>query len=206
MKARMTVAQAIQEINRPIFTTREIAGIRGSSLSATSQALRGLSEKGIIENPSRGLWCTPSDPSFTPFALVPFLTGSHKAYISFLSALHLHGLIEQIPQIIYAATTSLTRVIQTSVGSYSFHRIHPQFFKGYDWYGTGRDFLVASPEKALVDCLYLASRKGKRFRHLPELHVGDGFSFSSVEDWIEQIPNNQIRQFVLKHLSDLADS
>ena len=106
---------------------------------------------------------------------------------------------------IYAATTGLTRVIQTPVGSFSFHRIHPLFFKGYDWYGRTRDFLIAGPEKALVDCLYLASRKGRRFRYLPELHPGDGFNLPVAVEWAERITNRQIRQFVFGRLKDLFD-
>lgn len=205
MKSRLSIAQAVQAIGRSVFTSREIASLRGSSLSSASQALSRMEMQGLLVSPARGLWCIPADRRFTQFALVPFLAGSHQAYVSFFSALHLHGLIEQIPQIIYAATTGHTRTSKTSLGSFSFHRIHPRFFAGFDWYRGGRDFLIASPEKALVDCLYLSSRRGKRFRFFPEIGLGAGFSFRRAAEWVQQIPDERIRKYASAQLGSLRE-
>jgi hypothetical protein len=118
--------------------------------------------------------------------------------------LHLHGLIEQIPEIVFAATTEHTRVRKTSIGTYSYHRIHPQFFAGFDWYGKRQDFLVATPEKALVDSLYLSSRKGKRFRFFPEINLGAGFNFKRAGEWAERIAHDPwTREYVLQKLEVL---
>lgn len=123
--------------------------------------------------------------------------------MSFLSALHLHGLVEQIPQTVYAATTGPTRLKQTPFGAFSFHRIDPNFFKGYDWHGPGRDFLIASPEKALVDSFYVSSRRGKRFTFFPEINLGDGFDLDQAVDWIEQIRDPMIRTYSRERLAKL---
>ncbi len=159
----ISVHKAIQQIERPVFSTREISSLCETSLSSASQALGRLEKQGLLTRAARGVWCVTTDPRFTSFQLVPFLAGNHQAYVSFFSALHLHGMIEQIPQVVYAATTAHTRRRMTPVGAFSFHRMSPYFFSGYDWYRGGRSFLIASPEKGLVDCLYLSSRKGKRF-------------------------------------------
>ena len=37
-------------------------------------------------------------------------------------------------------------------------------------------YLIASPEKALLDLLYLSSRKGNRFESLPELDLCENFN------------------------------
>jgi len=200
MKSRLSVAQAVQAIGRPVFTSREIAALRGSSVSATSQALTGMERQGLLVSPARGLWCVPGDPRFTRFALVPFLAGSHQAYVSFFSALHLHGVVEQIPQIVYAATTGHTRVSKTPLGSFSFHRIDPLIFAGFDWYRGGRDFLIASAEKALADCLYLSSKRGKQFRFFPEMDLDRPFSFLRTADWVRRIPDKRIRTYALGRL------
>ncbi len=200
MESKLSVARTIQVIGRPVFTSREIATLGGTSLTAASHTLRRMEQRGLIKRAARGLWCVPSDPRFTPFALVTFLAGRHQAYVSFLSAVHLHGMIEQIPQIIYAATTGPTRVKKTPVGTYSFHRIHPNFFTGFDWYRDRRDFLIASPEKALVDSLYLSSRRGKRFRSFPELDLAGPFSFIRAGKWTKRIPDMRIRKYVLEQL------
>ncbi|MDP2959089.1 MAG: type IV toxin-antitoxin system AbiEi family antitoxin domain-containing protein [Longimicrobiales bacterium] len=203
MTGRISVPQAIQAIGRPVFTTREIAAVRGGSVSATSQALKRMERQGLLVSPARGIWSVPTDPRFTPLALVPYLAGGHQAYVSFFSALHLHGLIEQIPQVVYVATTGHPRIRRTPLGTYSFHRIHPRFFAGFDWYRGRQDFLIAGPEKALVDCLYLSSRRGRRFAHFPEIDFGGKFSFRRVAEWVEQIPYRNIRECASARLEAL---
>jgi hypothetical protein len=126
--------------------------------------------------------------------------------VSFLSALHLRGVIEQIPQVIYAATTGHGRMVRTPIGTYSFHRIHPRFFVGFDWYGARNDFLIATAEKALVDCLYLSGRRGKSFGSFPELHLGKPFSFPRAFKWVARIPDARIRGYVSKRLKGIQDA
>jgi hypothetical protein len=186
-----------------VFTTREIALLAGGSLSAVSHSLKRMERQGIVRGVLRGLWCDPSDPRFTPFLLVPFLAGGHQAYVSFLSALNLHGMIEQIPHSVFCATTGHTRLKRTPVGTFSFHRIHPNFFAGFDWYRGGREFLIATPEKALVDSLYLSSRRGKQFRFFPEIEFGREFRFREVQRWAKQIPDPRIRKYVQERLQAL---
>ncbi len=192
----LSVEQAIRRVGRPVFTTREISSLRGASLSGTSQALARVARERSIAAVTRGLWCDPEDTSFTPFGLVPFLAGGHRSYVSFLSALHLHGVVEQIPQTIFAATTGHTRLVRTALGAFSFHRIAAEFFDGFEWYRGLQQFLIASPEKALIDCLYLASRKGSRFRYFPELDLGKPFRVRTAQAWIARIPDARIRAFV----------
>lgn len=203
MKRKLTAAQAVQSVGRPVFTTREIAGLRGGSLSSASQTLSRMERQRLLVRATRGLWCIPTDPRFTLFSLVPFLAGRHRAYVSFFSALHLHGLTGQIPQVVYAATTAHTRMTRTPIATYSFHRIHPRFFAGFDWYRGGQQFLIASPEKAVVDCLYLSSRKGRRFGFLPELGLPAQFSFRRAAEWARRIEDERIRISVLKKLDEL---
>jgi predicted transcriptional regulator of viral defense system len=203
MGGSVSVARAVQVIDRPVFTTREIAALRKGSLSATSQALRRMQREGLLVRAARGVWCNPSDARFTPFLLVMFLTGGHAAYVSFFSALHLHGMIEQIPRTVYAATTAHTSRQETPVGTYSFHRIDPRFFAGFDWYGERQDFLVATPEKALVDCLYLSSRRAKRFGTFPEIERGRRFSDRRAREWVRRIPDSRIRAHVSGKLESL---
>lgn len=202
----MSVHRAIQAAGRPVFTTREIATLADTSLSSASQALSRMQKEGLVTRAARGIWCRTADPGFTPFLLVGYLSGGHRAYVSFFSALHLHGLIEQIPQVVYAATTAHTRRRQTPVGTFSFHRIHPAFFAGFDWYRGDRSFLIAAPEKALVDCLYLSSRRGRRFGRFPELELGPKFSRRRAREWVKEIPYEKIRGHVSEKLSVLLRS
>ena len=202
---RKSVVQALQLVGRPVFTTREIALLRNGALSATSHALSQLEKKSVIRRVKRGIWCMPSDPRFSPFSAVPFLLPGQRSYVSFLSALHLHGIIEQIPQIIYVATTGHGRIIRTSIGAYSFHQLSPEFFCGFDWYGKQQNFLIAAPEKALVDSFYLSSRKSRRFSTLPELNFGASFSFARARRWARSIPDKRIQGHVLKKIREISE-
>jgi len=196
----ISVERAIQVVGRPVFRTREIAALRATSVGAASQSLGRLESQGVLARVTRGIWCVPSDPRFSQFLLVSYLSGLHRAYVSFFSALHLHGMIEQIPQIVYAATTAHPHVETTPLGTYSFHQVDPRFFAGFDWYRDSESFLIASREKALVDCLYLSTRKGRRFGRFPELEFDRQFSILRARRWTRLIPDGRIRRIVSEKL------
>jgi hypothetical protein len=80
------------------------------------------------------------------------------------------------------------------------HQIAPAIFDGFDWYKGEGNFLIAEPEKALVDSLYLSSRKEKQFGSFPELHFPPGFSFKKAARWVRRIPEKKIRSYVLERL------
>lgn len=193
----------IKRLNRGIFTTHELCASSGKSRSSVTQALNFLRKEGVIFKIYRGLWAEAGSQRLSPYAVSQFLLPHHRAYVSFISALHLHGLIEQIPQVITLATTGHTKTIRTKIGTYCFHQIHPLFFDGFDWYkGTG-SFLIAEPEKALVDSLYLSTRKKRQFGHFPELDFPKSFSIKKARGWIKTIPERAIRVNVEKKLKQL---
>ena len=196
MVDKPSITRALQLVDRPVFRTREIAALRGTSVGAASQALRSLERQDVLLRVTRGVWCVPADPRFNRFLLVNYLSGAHRAYVSFFSALHLHGLIEQIPRVVYAATTAHSHVETTPLGRYSFHQIEPRFFVGFDWYRDNRSFLIASAEKALVDGLYISTRKGRRFGSLPELELERNFSIRRARALVGQISDSRIRGVV----------
>ena len=99
------------------------------------------------------------------------------------------------------------------------YHITPSFFAGFGWYKgsgslpayaraparetsaqarVGQDFLIAEPEKAFVDCLYLSAYKGKRFGHFPELRFPASFSFRRARVWADRIQSKTTRTYVKK--------
>ena len=93
--------------------------------------------------------------------------------------------------------------MRTKAGVFSIHQIAPTFFAGFDWYKGEGSFLIAEPEKALIDSLYLSSRKKKQFGHFPELYLPSGFSFKKAEQWAGRIQEKTMRLYVLKRLETL---
>lgn len=178
----------------PVFTTADVARITGKARSNVSRDLARLAGEGMILRVRRGLWAMVTHPDFSPYAVVPRLfQGEHEGYVSLLSALNLHGMIEQIPRAVHVVTTTQRASLVTPVGRYEFHQMAPELFGGHAPYRGSGNFDIASPEKAVFDTLYLSTRKGRRFTHLPEIELPDGFSPSAVEVWISKVGLEPLR-------------
>ena len=200
---RQSILSYINQLHRPIFTTHELTVLSGKSQSNVVQALNFLEKQGLIFKIYRGIWAEAGNERLSPNTVIPYLFPRQRAYVSFISALHLHGIIEQIPQEITLASTGHTRIIRTRIGTFSVHRIAPLFFDGFDWYEGKGSFFIAGPEKALVDSLYLSACKGKRFGYFPELYFPKSFSFKKAKAWAQKIPNSKISSCAQKRLMEL---
>lgn len=94
---------------------------------------------------------------FSDFALANFLYS--PSYISFESALNFHGLLAQFPLEKTSATTKKSVRKQFEGKDFSYVHLQKKLFWGYE---KKDDFLIALPEKALLDQLYLTSRGLKK--------------------------------------------
>lgn len=187
----------------PVFTTSEMAEAADVHLSNASSRLKKLADEGMLVR-VRGLWAMPNHPDFSPYAVVPHLFDSDEdGYVSLLSALHLHGMIEQIPQVVHIMTTRQRRDLSTAVGTYEFHKIQPELYGGFEPYDRIWSFQIARPEKALFDVCYLAQRKGKRFSHLPELTLPDDFDQEEFISWVDRISYDRLRTAVRERAEEI---
>lgn len=203
MPVKEPIIKYIKRMSGPVFSTREIAGISGKNLNAASQGLRNLAAHGVIRKLYRGVWAETGSTGLNPYALIPYIVGRGRAYVSFLSSLHLHGIIEQIPQTITLASTVHTKKIKTALGVFQLHKITPGFFFGFDWHKGSGGFLSADPEKAMADCLYLSTRRKNQYAHFPELHTGNNFSVKKTRDYLKKIPDEKARRAALKRLAEI---
>ncbi len=154
------------------FTTREYAFAADISVSAASRQLKRLEGKSSIINVVRGIWVNSNHPYYNPLGCVSYLLGAEQGYVSFLTALHRHGMLSQIPRTIQVATTGHSRKLKTPIGTFEFFQLKPEMMtEGIEWCETRIPFLMATPEKALLDIFYIATRKKKRFSALPELDM-----------------------------------
>lgn len=173
-----------------IFTTHDLASRGGISMSAAAKRLSRLSAKKLLTRVTKGVWANIGHPYFHPLSCVPYLLGKEQGYVSFLSALHMHGVISQIPTSVQVATTGRGRILESSVGRFEFFQIKPELMtQGTEWSDSLLPYLIATPEKALVDTLYLSTRKNRRFARLPELDVTEsGFQQREFKRLLEQLP------------------
>ena len=158
-----------------VFTTRDFAQLAGISLAAASKRLTRLAAANAsLVQLTRGAWANRAHPHFNVLACVPVLLGSEQGYVSFLSALHLHGAIAQIPASVQVATTGHGRTVRTPVGTFELFQLKPEMLQGgVVWSDTPKPYRIATVEKALLDTFYIATRKKRRFAGLPELHLDD---------------------------------
>ncbi len=189
----------------PVFSTADVMRRSGITLSNASRDLKNLQAHGIVVRIRRGLWAVPGHPDFSPYAAVPHLFAERQSgYVSLLSALSLHGMIEQIPQVVHIVSTSQRPVLRTPVAIYTFYRIERALFGGFKPYRRTGNFDIATPEKALFDTLYFSARKGRRFAFLPEVELPVGFSTSQFEHWAKLIGHAPLRTAVRRRWKDLA--
>jgi len=173
-----------------IFTTREFANQGGVSISAAAKRLARLAEKRFLTRVTKGVWANTRHPYFQPLSSVPYLLGKEQGYVSFLTALHLHDVVSQIPKTVQIATTGRGRVLDSPIGRFEFFQIKPELMtEGAEWSESHLPYLIATPEKALLDTLYLSTRKNRRFSRLPELDLThSGFRQREFNRLMEQLP------------------
>lgn len=200
----MSLAQSLSRLRRlevSVFTTAEAAAALRRSPGTASKTLQRLRDAQLVQALRRGLWMLDSDLS--PLVLPEYLTSPAGSYVSLQTALHLHGMIEQIPSLVYAVTLARTQRVKTTLATFSLHRIAPSFFGGFeDMPRTGAK--VATPEKALLDVFYLSAGRSRLFTSLPELQLARGFRFHIARAWIARISSARVRTIVSRRLDKYA--
>jgi hypothetical protein len=136
--------------------------------------------------------------------VVDHLAAPYPAYISLQTALYRHGMIEQIPNLIYAVTLGRTRRVTTTVGIYSLHHLLPELFGGYV---IGDDGVKqATPEKTLVDMAWLSSAKSRLFSAVPELTLPPRFRRRAAAIWARRLTSPRARTLVTQRFAELLNA
>ena len=190
----------LRGLSRPVVTTGDATLALGVERSAATHTLKRLAIAGLLKRIRRGLWAV--DPGLDPLLLPEYLTAPFPSYVSFHSALFLRGMVSQIPEVIYVASLAQTRRIRTSVGTFSIHRLAPTFFGGYETVENS-GVRLATPEKALLDMLYLGPARSRLFAHLPEVEIPAPFDRPVAQEWIARIPPGPRRTSVERRLQVL---
>ena len=95
----------------------------------------------------------------------------NPSYISLESALSFHGILSQFPYTVTSITPLKPRRITYQEKEYEFSHLESKYFFGF----VKKDkFLIATPEKALLDELYYMAKK------LRTIHVTD-LNFEPVD-------------------------
>ena len=184
------------------FTTRDAAALLQVKPPNAHVILSRLGKHGFVIHLARGRWALARTLQTT--MLAEHLAAPYPAYLSLQTALFHHGLIEQVPAVLYAVTVGRTRRIATPGATVSLHHLPPQLFTGFEITDEGAK--LATPEKALFDLLYLAPGRSRLFASTPEMEFPRGFRWRDVGSYTALVKSASRRQYIVARVESLANT
>lgn len=138
-----------------IFTPLEFARIFQVPKHTIKYFLETQVQEGLLTRLKQGLYSLKTDPPNEKEVANRLYKPS---YISFAYALAYYNILPEMPYVLTSATTKVTRIFNTPSVAFSYYTIKKAAFTGYVLKKeNGRSFLIAEPEKALVDYVYFAT-------------------------------------------------
>ena len=144
----------------PLFETSLLAEQETSPYQA-QRRLVDWTKTGKVVPLRRGLYALPkSQRKFDPHPFVVANRLASNSYVSLEMALRYYNLIPEHVAVITSVTTGRPGAWENEFGRFLYRHIHPRRFFGMtrQWVAEGQKALIAHPEKALLDLIYL--RKG----------------------------------------------
>lgn len=114
------------------------------------------------------------------------------SYVSLYSALAHYGIIPEFVAHTTSVATLKTAVFKNDLGTFDYHHIKPELFWGYQIIDTtsSRKILMALPEKALLDLLYLTpslkSEEDILHLRLDEDYMTGEFNYDQAQQYLER--------------------
>lgn len=127
------------------------------------------------------------------FALANFIY--QPSYISFETALNFYGILSQFPYEVSSATARKTIKKEFQGKIFTYTKIKKDLFWGYE---KKQDFVIALPEKALADQLYIFS-KGYKQMNLEDYDL-ERISASRLRGYLAKYPKTRQFKSVLRNL------
>lgn len=155
----MSLADWVGHLNRgrPFFYLADLMKLGGQSRQTARKTAQRLRKQGLLMRVGPELYANGlRPPSIEAAACV-----LRPAYISFEHALFLHGLLSQATTLVTCATLGRPGRVTTDLGEIEYRHIKDALYHGFE---PTPDGLLATPEKALLDLLYLRLRQGEKPR------------------------------------------
>ncbi len=169
----MEFAELVEIIGEePVFETGLLIAGNANPRDIRRQLSRWR-QTGKIYQLRRGLYSLA--PPFQKVNPHPFLIANRMlpaSYVSLHSALAYFGMIPEYVPVTTSVTTSRPARWETHLGIFNFRHIQEDFFYSYrlEDIGEGQQAFIASPEKALLDLIYLEPG-GDTLDYLTELRL-----------------------------------
>ena len=145
--------------NNCIVRTENLARKHKLSERVVRDALRRYEARGLVERVSTKIYINHFNQQFSPRDLVNVLRP--RSYISLESALVERGIITQSPSILTCVTPSYPQSFRSKSVSIVYRKISSELYWGFEEKATRYNkYLIAEPEKALLDWIYLNRQEG----------------------------------------------
>ena len=190
----------LSSLKQSFLNTSDAAACLKISPAHASKILGRLAQTGLWIPLARNRWAQAEQTD--PLLIPEFLTAPFPTYISLQTALYYHGMISQIPSVIYAVSLARTHTYTTPLGTISIHHISPDFFFGFDSFGKSQ-IKMATPEKALLDIFYLSPTYTSLFKALPELEIPPKFKTKDAWNMVKSIPSHRLKTIVSEKLKNV---
>lgn len=170
----MTLPKAISALKSTqanFFTSATLGAVLGhTNQNSLYKAIQRLERSKIITRLGSGKYYyghdLPMDFSVANFLLQP-------SYISLETALNLYGILSQFPFLVTSVTTAKSKTIKNKDREFEYSHISKNLYWGFV---KTDGYLIATPEKAIIDSFYLASK---------------GLRSTSADEWDWEIVNKK---------------
>jgi predicted transcriptional regulator of viral defense system len=149
----------LEKAGKVVFRSSDARRILGSTDASIKNILYRLRNKGRIEEIERGKYLLiPAKAGYeglwseVPFLIVAYLIDVY--YIGFWTALNYWGMTEQVPRVVFVATTKRKKDLDYGPTKFEFVTLAKRKFFGFveEKVASGK-FNISSREKTVIDCL-----------------------------------------------------
>lgn len=149
---KLKAIQILQKSGKKVFTLSEVKKLLDIKKDNTAyKKIGSLINEDLLTRAKKGLYYLSDDPP-TDFELANYLY--QPSYISLASGLNFYGILIQTPHEITSVTPKLTKKIIAKEKEFTYSHLTEKYFFGYE---KEDGFLIGSPEKVLMDTLFLIS-------------------------------------------------
>lgn len=148
----LNLLNTLQQIDKPFFTFTDLVNIVEIDRPSLKVKLNRLTKKALLIRLSKGFYILPNKLDQLPVVANQLY---YPSYLSFESALSQYGIINQSPYTITFASSRRSKKMILADKKVEYRQLTNKLFIGFNKVGN---LFIASPEKALLDQLYLVSR------------------------------------------------
>ena len=183
------VLRILQRFNKRIYSFSDLKKLLNiEDDDSLYVKISRLVESGLLKRIKKGVYYLEGrEPDSFEIANVLY----EPSYLSLETALNYYGILVQTPYIIFSITTKRAKKFIFNNIEYHYLQINKKYFKGYR---KEKDFLIATPEKALVDTLYFMAL-GKTEVDIDELNL-ELVDKNILKSYINEVDNRVFKRFI----------